>query len=430
MLLAQSVRRAEERGGLRGRSSSADGLLKHHHVSVYALGSIPVSSKNRSISVGSISTVATLDDLAQDEVREKSVSPVSIPTVAAEDDFTHDEVRAKSVSAGSIPAVPAEDDFTQGEARVKAAGLARDMKEGTKRVHAAAENTQFMLDLVKGKIPESEYASFLCQLYYVYEALEKHLERLPKQWKHFDLEELRRVPAIVADLQHFGAVTALADFHSPSTQQYVDHLEQLSRENPLLLLSHAYTRYLGDLSGGQILAREIAKAYGLSEAGPGTAFYRFEELQTSLKHAKVQYRLSMDALELSTEQKDALVHEAKVAFVLNVALMEERDVAAGHIQTARNLTELRELCDTKMSPLQMQAAYRGVCPFLSKGGRGNENAGHGQGRESESRCPFSLMLTQPWVCLSSLAQVGAAILLLAFTGRFTGGGCPFAKQLS
>jgi len=195
----------------------------------------------------------------------------------------------------------------------------------------------------------------------------------------------------------------------------------------MLLLSHAYTRYLGDLSGGQILAREIAKAYGLSETGPGTAFYRFEELQTCLKQAKAQYRLSMDALELSTEHKDALVREAKVAFVLNVALMEERDVAAGHLQTARTLTELRELCDTKMSPLQMQAVYRGVCPFLSTGGRGKDNVGHGQVRESEKQCPLSMVLSQPWACLISLVQVGAAILLLAFTRRFTGGGCPFAK---
>jgi len=185
--------------------------------------------------------------------------------------------------------------------------------------------------------------------------------------------------------------------------------------------------YLGDLSGGQILAREIAKTYGLSEAGPGTAFYRFEELKTGLKHAKAQYRLSMDALDLSSEQKDALVHEAKVAFVLNVALMEERDVAAGHLQTARTLTELRELCDTKMSPLQMQAAYRGVCPFLSKGSRRKDSKGHGQVRGNEGHCPFSMLMTQPWACLSSLANAGAAILLLAFTGRFNGGGCPFAK---
>jgi len=375
MLLAQSVRRAEERGSLRSRSGSADGLFKHRRISVYdALGSISASPKHRSISAG------------------------SIPTVAAGDDFTQDNIR------------------------VKAAGLARDMKEGTNRVHAAAQNTQFMLDLLKGKIPESQYAFYLCQLYYVYEALEKCLERLPEQWKHFDLEELRRVPAIAADLQHFGALTALADFHSPSTQQHVDHLKLLSRENPLLLLSHAYTCYLGDLSGGQILAREIANAYGLSEAGPGTAFYRFEELPTGLKNAKVQYRLSMDALDLSSEQKGALVHEAKVAFVLNVALMEERDVAAGHLQTARTLTELRELCDTKMSPLQMQAAYRGVCPFLSKGGHGKDNVGHGQVRESEGQCPLSMLLIQPWACLSSLAQVGAAFLLLAFTGRFNGGG--------
>lgn len=213
--------------------------------------------------------------------------------------------RVRGISGGgeSASTVATEADLTQDEGGVKTVGLAKAMKEATKRVHFAAENTQFVLDLQKGVLAESQYVSFLCQLYYVYESLEKGLERLPDHWKHFDLEEMRRTPTIVSDLQKFGAESALAQFHSPSTQQYIKHLEKLSRDNPLLLLSHAYTRYLGDLSGGQILAREIAKAYGLSVTGPGTAFYRFEKLQKSLKQAKADYRLSLDALDLSTEQK-------------------------------------------------------------------------------------------------------------------------------
>ena len=38
-------------------------------------------------------------------------------------------------------------------------------------------------------------------------------------------------------------------------------------------------RYLGDLSGGQVIRRNIIKAYGLdNETGLGTQFYEFQKL--------------------------------------------------------------------------------------------------------------------------------------------------------
>jgi heme oxygenase len=40
------------------------------------------------------------------------------------------------------------------------------------------------------------------------------------------------------------------------------------------LLAHAYVRYLGDLSGGQIIGGRIKRAYGL-KGKEGTAFYDF-----------------------------------------------------------------------------------------------------------------------------------------------------------
>lgn len=53
-----------------------------------------------------------------------------------------------------------------------------------------------------------------------------------------------------------------------------------------LLLSHAYARYLGDLSGGQTIRYTLGKAYGLdldsaSSCGPGVTFYEFKELYSS-----------------------------------------------------------------------------------------------------------------------------------------------------
>ena len=51
------------------------------------------------------------------------------------------------------------------------------------------------------------------------------------------------------------------------------------------LVAHLYTRYLGDLSGGQILRRAVVRAYGLAgpgettlDARAGVAFYDFPEI--------------------------------------------------------------------------------------------------------------------------------------------------------
>jgi len=56
-------------------------------------------------------------------------------------------------------------------------------------------------------------------------------------------------------------------------QEYVQRLEECGKENPELLIAHAYTRYLGDLSGGQILKRLAQRNYGLKS--DGTNFYDF-----------------------------------------------------------------------------------------------------------------------------------------------------------
>lgn len=72
--------------------------------------------------------------------------------------------------------------------------------------------------------------------------------------------------------------------------------------DPSALLAHAYVRYLGDLSGGQIIRRRIAKAYDLDVvSGLGTEFYGFQKLGGGgvagigdMGHIKEWYRAGMN----------------------------------------------------------------------------------------------------------------------------------------
>ena len=86
---------------------------------------------------------------------------------------------------------------------------------------------------------------------------------------------------------------------------YVSRIRTLSASNASapLLLAHGYVRYLGDLSGGQVIKRGLMKAYDLPETGEGVRFYEFESTrkdgskagQPGMKQTKDWYRDGMDA---------------------------------------------------------------------------------------------------------------------------------------
>ncbi len=110
----------------------------------------------------------------------------------------------------------------------------------------------------------------------------------------------------------------------PATERYVARLRAVGGSLPAYA-AHAYTRYLGDLSGGQIIKRMLERHYGLS--GDGLAFYTFVEIPKS-KPFKDVYRERLDALVLTPEQLDETVAEAKHAFRLNSDLFA--DLGAAH----------------------------------------------------------------------------------------------------
>lgn len=60
----------------------------------------------------------------------------------------------------------------------------------------------------------------------------------------------------------------------PAFQAYISRLTHVIAEDPKRLLAHSYVRYMGDLSGGQIMKWGIRKAYGLVD-DQGTRFFDF-----------------------------------------------------------------------------------------------------------------------------------------------------------
>ena len=78
--------------------------------------------------------------------------------------------------------------------------LSVQLKQGTKEIHAAAENVHFVREFIQGRCSRAVYAAMLKDLYHVYVALEEAAERCsrdngPFAPLHFPYE-LARVPSL------------------------------------------------------------------------------------------------------------------------------------------------------------------------------------------------------------------------------------------
>jgi heme oxygenase len=204
--------------------------------------------------------------------------------------------------------------------------LASQLKEGTKDQHRAAQRLPFIKRLISAKVQKDEYIVFLVSLYHLYDAMETALEE-NKDNKYLKLtwfpKELSRRDALIADLTYLCAPAnwrdVVANSITDATRDYVKYVKNLAKHEPQLLLAHAYTRYLGDLAGGQILKKKIKKALSLDDGEKGIEFYEFPEIK-DIKEFKELYRAQLNKADLSQEQADGFVAEANNAYNYNLNL--------------------------------------------------------------------------------------------------------------
>jgi heme oxygenase (biliverdin-producing, ferredoxin) len=198
--------------------------------------------------------------------------------------------------------------------------LSTAMREGSKTEHEAAENSSFMSELLAGRVSEAGYAAYLLRLRAVYEVMEATGRALADDPVVAAVHDpgLERLAAIDADLDHW-APGAVRGVDSPATAAYVARLAASATWGGLFV-AHHYTRYLGDLSGGQAIGRILDREFGLG--GRGIAFYDFPAVPKP-KPYKDAYRARLDALAASPEDKGRVVAEVQEAFRLNRGLFAE-----------------------------------------------------------------------------------------------------------
>jgi len=207
-----------------------------------------------------------------------------------------------------------------------AVALASQLREGTKKAHTMAENTGFVSCFLKGVVDKASYRTLVADLYFVYCAMEDEIGRLRAEGHPVvgpvGFPELNRRSSLEQDLSfYYGPEWRTAVQPTPGAMEYVQRLHQVARECPELLVGHHYTRYIGDLSGGQILKNIAQKAMGLGEHD-GLRFYEFDAIADE-KAFKVNYRATLDALPIDQAVADRIIEEANHAFHLNMVMFQE-----------------------------------------------------------------------------------------------------------
>ena len=202
--------------------------------------------------------------------------------------------------------------------------LAAELKTGTKSSHTAAENTKFVGSFLRGVVSEENYRTLIKDFYFVYSAIEEEMERLQDDefLSPIYFKELNRLNFLKMDLRYYYGPNWMMEVKpSEACIQYVERIHEVADKDPYLLVGHHYTRYLGDLSGGQILRNIAEKALDLPK-GEGLHFYDFPKIDDK-KAFKTKYREGLDNVTSDTSKINDIIAEANYAFRLNMYMFDE-----------------------------------------------------------------------------------------------------------
>ncbi|MGY2898981.1 heme oxygenase [Curtobacterium sp. PvP017] len=199
------------------------------------------------------------------------------------------------------------------------------LRKRTRRSHGSSAGNGFMHDLLGGRCDVADYAALLGQYSFVYDALERAADRMAEHpvAAPFVTSQLTRMPAIRADLEYLiGPDWSELVCPLPATTAYVRRLNEVAAEWPGGFVAHHYTRYLGDLSGGQMIGRMLSDQFGFDTNG--VLFYIFDQVADPSAF-KDTYRAQLDAAPWSADEQERVIAEVELAYSLNSGLLEGLD---------------------------------------------------------------------------------------------------------
>jgi heme oxygenase len=172
------------------------------------------------------------------------------------------------------------------------------LRDLTKEAHTNAERQEFVKILFSGTINPKLYAVYLKNQHPQYELVEVCAMMHPGLLS--GMPDVRRAPHILADFIELWGDDEEDPQILPVVKRYMDHIMSI-KDDPKKLMAHIYVRHMGDLAGGQMIAKKV----------PGEGrMYKFEDADT-LK-TLIRERIS-----------DDMADEAKVCFEFAAEFFKE-----------------------------------------------------------------------------------------------------------
>jgi heme oxygenase (biliverdin-producing, ferredoxin) len=200
--------------------------------------------------------------------------------------------------------------------------LSGALRERTQAIHARAERSGIIKDVLRGKASRYGYALLLRNLLPAYQELEARLERrrqTPGVWA-FARRELYRARALEADLQALYPIEWAGSLELlPAGEMYRVWVAGAAEGDSTRLIGHAYARYFGDLSGGPILKRVLTRTLSLGQQE--LSFYDFPDIPDA-EVFKQDCRDALDQAVSEITDIEGVVVGAISAFELNIAVSE------------------------------------------------------------------------------------------------------------
>jgi heme oxygenase len=193
--------------------------------------------------------------------------------------------------------------------------FSQEIRDATVNAHGSAQRSGFMADLFGGLVTRERYARYVAQQWFIYDAIERAAATLADDpvARPFLHSELTRVPAVEADLE-FLAGPAWRELLAPTpeTAAYVTAIECASTTAGGFV-AHHYVRYLGDLSGGQHIAKVIAAKLRFDDGqGVRSLAFAIDDLDAF----KDGYRRALDNAPWNESERTAVVAEILGAYRL------------------------------------------------------------------------------------------------------------------
>ncbi|MEF2976338.1 biliverdin-producing heme oxygenase [Subtercola sp. YIM 133946] len=194
------------------------------------------------------------------------------------------------------------------------------LRERTWSGHGESEGAGFMTDLMNGAGSRDDYIALVAQHYFIYEAIESAAERMKNDptAAPFISSKLTRLPAIREDLAFLIGDDWLEQITPlPTTARYAARIREVGATWSGGFIAHHYTRYLGDLSGGQVIRTLMQRRFGFETNGVG--FYLFADIAKP-REFKQTYRAQLDAVNWSDDERERVIDEVVAAYRFNTEL--------------------------------------------------------------------------------------------------------------